>query len=329
MRKKPKKSKTKGRETMKNRKGVFIISLALILLVCAAASTSVVLGRMNPFLLDDAGAIPIVLEEAVPAREVFNIIPAAETGSALETENPSADNTPSAPETEDKSDFEVYPGFTVVDENDVVWGTETNVEIFKVSYENGEGVITVKSDNVEKVVAPGTDNSYTFKLKKTGNVPVEYWLDVDAYITPGDMMIPIEGRINRYDGQWIVGGMSEWVEVPAIDTAADQGTLGAGKYTYYTLDWRWPFESGNDEYDTLLGNLAVEEDITITIVIKTIAMATDDPGRDDGITPPDTGDNSILSLWIALAVGCVVLMVILLVYLYREKKRSESEALRN
>ena len=325
---------------MKNSKSVFVVSLALILLVCAAVSTSVVLSRMNVFLLDDEGAISIISDETTSGKDFLSEkneepsgIPGESEAQQPVSENQNPGNTSGGgnPGTQSGStapDFHANPGFMVIDEYDVIWGTETEVEIFKVSYEDGEGNVTVKSDNGEKVVAPGTENSYTFKLKNTGNVPVRYWLDIDAYITPGDNMIPIESRVNRYDGEWIVGGQKVWVDVPVLDAAEDTGTLGSGKYTYYTLDWRWPFESGNDEYDTFLGNLAADgEDITITIVIKTVATATDDPGRDDGITPPDTGDNSIISLWLALAVGSVVLIMILLIFLYKEKKRSErSEA---
>ncbi len=316
---------------MKNKKSFFMISLALILLVCAAASTSVVLSRMNVFLLDDEGAIPMVADNMLSGAE-FLASPAfpdeEPSQEAEKNDSPSGGNSPAGTKIPSAADFEIDPGFMVIDENDVIWGTETEVDIFKATYENGEGFITVNSDNGDKVVAPGTENSYTFKLKNTGNVPIKYVLDIDAYITPGDNMIPIESRVNRYDGEWIVGGQKVWVDVPVLDAAEDAGTLGSGKYTYYTLDWRWPFESGNDEYDTFLGNLAAEgEDITITIVIKTVATATDDPGRDDGITPPDTGDDSILSLWIALAVGSVVLMLILVIFLYKEKKRSKrSEA---
>ena len=327
---------------MNSKKSIFISSLALVLFVCAAASSIVVLNRMNNFLLDDEGAIPVITEEPVEVKDILSspeevVVP--EEPSEPENEEQTSESVSSAKKSTvytssyfSGSSFEARPGFSVIDENDVVWGEETKVDIFRTSYENGENVITVKSDNGDKIVAPGTDNSYTFKLKNTGNTVVQYWLDVDAYITPGEKMIPIEGRINRYDGEWIIGGAESWVDVPTLDGAADTGILGPGKYTYYTLDWRWLFEGGNDELDTLLGNLAAEEDITVTIVIKTIASASFgdvDDFPNDGITPPDTGDNSILSLWIALAVGSAVLVLILLVFLYREKKRSESEALKN
>ena len=183
-----------------------MVSLALILIVCVAASTIVMIGRMNNFLLDDEGAISIITENPVNAEEILT--PTEETEETEETEGTEGTENGQQNSSGNKGKvysssyfsgyvFEMIPGFEVVDENDVIWGEETKVEIFRTSYENGEGVITAKSDDGEKIVAPGTDNSYTFKLKNTGNVPVKYWLDVDAYITPGDKMIPIESRLNR------------------------------------------------------------------------------------------------------------------------------------
>ena len=153
-----------------------MFSLALILLVCAAVSTSVVLSRMNVFLLDDEGAISIISDETTSGKDFLSEkneepsgIPGESEAQQPVSENQNPGNTSGGgnPGTQSGStapDFHANPGFMVIDENDVIWGTETEVEIFKVSYEDGEGNITVKSDNGEKVVAPGTENSYTFKL---------------------------------------------------------------------------------------------------------------------------------------------------------------------
>ena len=176
------------------------------------------------------------------------------------------------------------------------------------------------------MIAPGTENSYTFKLKNTGNVALDYTVEIDAYFTPADIEIPITGRLNRYDGTWVIGGKDEYAKVPVLDTAEDNATLGAGKYTYYTLDWLWPFESGNDELDTMLGNLAVDQELTFTIVIKTTATESSNPYDDSGITPPQTGDNTNLTLWIVLAVSSFAMMIFLLFYQNKEKRRDSAEA---
>ena len=65
---------------------------------------------------------------------------------------------------EEETTVPANPGFQVEDEN-TVWEGQTDVEIFRVSYENGEGQITVQSGKGDKVIAPGTENEYTFTLQ--------------------------------------------------------------------------------------------------------------------------------------------------------------------
>jgi len=200
------------------------------------------------------------------------------------------------------------------------------VDIFRISYENNEQKVTVNSDNGDKLIAPGTENSYTFKLKNTGNVALDYTLELDAYVTPENIRIPIQARLNRYDGTWIVGDQEHYAEVSVLDNASDKDTLAAGKYTYYTLDWQWPFESGDDAWDTHLGDLAVDQDLVFTIEIKTTAEADVNPSSGGGITPPYTGDDSSLTLWIILAASSFVVILLLLFYRSADKRQRDAEA---
>ena len=313
---------------MKNKITKWLLVFAVFLLVASSATTIALASVLNQYNMNDKGAIEIAPENWYDETAYF---PSEEPEEETPSEEVSSGETLFkdyfSAETLDSPNY-TTAGFIVSDENKI-WGTETEVEIFKVAYENGEGIVTAKSFNGEKIVAPGTENSYTFKLKNNGTEGLTYTLNVDAYITPGDEMIPIEARLSRYDEKWIVGGPDEWVGVPVLDTASDEASLSPGRYAYYTLDWRWPFESGNDEYDTYLGNLAEEEDITITIVISTTAVMDPEGEGDEGLVPPDTGDNSILSLWISLAVGAAVFLIIILVYKIKEEKRSKTEASKN
>lgn len=251
---------------------------------------------------------------------------------------PTSPTSPSpAPTSQQDAETSFRPGFEAGDEK-TVWTTNTKVVIFRVSYENEERVVTVHSDNGDKLFAPGTENSYTFKLKNTGNVGLKYTVDVEAYFNPADLYIPIWGRLNRYDGKWIVGGLNRYVEAEQLNGAHDEATLGAGKYTYYTLDWNWPFESGDDEWDTMLGNLAVDQDLTFTIIIKTRAEALTDGddsggggdggggGGGGGITPPYTGDDSNLTLWIVIALAAFGIMMLIAYFQNREDRKSDAEA---
>lgn len=322
-----------------NSKTKWIWLSVLILFVCVAATAIAFLSRLDSFLLDDEGAISLIAENASGTDDSIDEAedtqgsgitatqaPTTEQGSTSNSDTAGTQTDPSTSTTTPQvTQPPKNPGFAASDDN-TVWSTNTQVEIFRISYVNGEQIITVNSDNGEKVIAPGTENSYTFKLKNTGNVALDYTVEIDAYFTPADTPIPITGRLNRYDGKWVVGGREEYATVSVLDVAKDNGTLGAGKYTYYTLDWLWPFESGNDELDTILGNLATEQDLTFTIVIKTTATESSDPYDDNGITPPQTGDNTDLILWIVLAVSSFSMMMFLLFYQNKEKRRHSAEA---
>lgn len=316
---------------MNNRKRSKTVTLwlsVLFLFICVAATTVAITGILGGFQPDDSGAISLIPDSkpqaegygiaGVRQQEAENCSYSAGTQTVKLTAVRTEPSDPTAAPSQN-------PGFEAEDGKNV-WSTNTQVEIFRVSYENGEQTITVKSDGGDKVIAPGTGNSYTFKLKNTGNVALDYTVEIDAYFTPSGIEIPLIGRLNRYDGEWIVGSQEAYAAVSALDAAEDSATLGAGNYTYYTLDWVWPFENGNDEWDTLLGNMAEEQDICFTIVIKTTAMESADPDDDSGITPPKTGDNADLALWILLAVCSFMMMLFLLFHQDRENWRSNAEA---
>lgn len=302
----------------------------LVLFVFVAVSIFILASRISGFLLDDSNAIPLISES--------NLITSGEDSSEKENTQPShtESKTSASATTQQATQPNKKPDFEAGDEQKV-WSTDTKVEIFRVSYVNGEQVITVNSDNGDKLIAPGTENSYTFKLKNNGDAALDYTVKVDAYFTPGDIKIPITARINRYDGKWIAGNEEKYVNVSELDTAEDKETLGAGKYTYYTLDWIWPFESGNDELDTTLGNLATEQDLVFTVVITTEAAESSDPNINRGLIlphaggthtggphtgDPHTGDDSSLILWVILAIVSFVLIFYPLI----GKRRSDAEA---
>ena len=141
--------------------------LVIVLFACAAASTIAVLERMNVFLKDDSGAIPLI-PEASASDTVTDVITTAPpfTPQPIGGENVILEET-NVPETLEPADTVILspadtqlarPGFEVSDEQ-TVWTTNTQVEIFRSYYENGEHIITVKSDDGDKLIAPGTENS--------------------------------------------------------------------------------------------------------------------------------------------------------------------------
>lgn len=214
------------------------------------------------------------------------------------------------------------PGFRVYDEN-TVWTSETNIEIFKISYENGSQQVTVLSENGEKVIAPGTENTYRFALENTGNVDLDYTLKMESWFgeegEKDPVTIPVLARVLDYKGNYLAGTADGKTDVLELNKVSQKGSLTKGYIAPYTLEWEWPFE-GDDTYDTWLGNLAVEEDITLTIRISTTASYTPTPGSDSGI--PKTGDTSAIGLAVAVMVASSAALMLLLVLPGRRRRKN-------
>ena len=87
----------------------------------------------------------------------------------------------------------------------------------------------------------------------------------------------------------------------------------------YIFSWQWPYESGNDEFDTMLGNLAVDEDVTLTIEINAVAMA--DEYADGGFA---TGDDTNIGMILTCAVGSFSVLVFLLALRRKEEENEEA-----
>lgn len=280
-----------------------ILLCIVVLVICVSASTIALYSRMNFYQIDDKNAI--IINET-------NILPDETGNSTLEEiqNNHSSGNTDYNSNSIIFSKKPFNPGFEASDKTKV-WTTNTKVDIFSISYKDGDKNISVKSNDDNKLIAPGTENSYVFKLKNTGNTALDYVLDVNAYISSSKYEIPIQSRIKRYDGKCITGSADEFVDIKSLDKAYDADVLGKDRYTYYTLEWIWPFETGDDKNDTFLGNMILEEDISFTIEIKTIATANQDNGAGEGIYSPDTGDDRNILLWLILFFGSLTGLIFL------------------
>lgn len=215
-------------------------------------------------------------------------------------------------------------GFMAQDEN-TVWSTETDVEIFRISYDNEKGETTVRSSGGDKVLAPGTSNIYNFSLENTGNVSLDYTMTMEAYYSNEETPIPVVVRLVNNEESYLAGSPEAGAPVLELNQVEKSGVISAGYVDNYSLYWEWPYESGDDAYDTMLGNLATEEDISLTIVIKTTAECSEDhdaPGGEP--STPETGDTSHIELVFGLMV--LSLAGILLILLLRRKENSNEKA---
>lgn len=217
------------------------------------------------------------------------------------------------------------PGFQITDDAQT-WQSSTELNIFKVSYQNGDSIVTALSQNGDKIIAPGAANDYAFVLNNTGNTAVAYTMSVEAYISDNITSIPVQVKLKDYTGRYLVGSENQWQSVFDLNNISDSATLAAGYHTTYTLGWQWPFES-NDALDTQIGNLAEGEDVTLTIVIKTVASANAviDANTDVG-QPPKTGNDFSIFIWLVLAAASLFVMILLIFFKHREKEEDSADA---
>ena len=218
------------------------------------------------------------------------------------------------------------PGLEIKDEK-TVWSTTTEIEIFKIKYENGELVTTVNSSDGNKVIAPGTENSYWFTLTNNSQNALKYKLYVEAYITCGDDTVesyPVEAKMYDDGNNYILGGADEWKPVLELDGKTAEGDLAKGNMRDYTIKWQWPFErtdgeglDANDSFDTMLGNLSASgETVELTIVIRTEAEETDDGGG----TPKPTGSAINIPVFAAVSIVSFIAIVVLLTGRRKERR---------
>lgn len=165
---------------------------------------------------------------------------------------------------------------SIEDQYGQLWVADTQVDIFKIEYENGEQQVTVAGKNSSKVIAPGTENSYSFAIKNTAGGMLNYKVIVEAWVSGGStraaIKLPVQARMQGLD--WLVGGESEWANVLELNGAEESGYVESYKHVLYNLQWQWPFEqdlNGDgsvDDGDALDTWLATQGNITLTIKIN-------------------------------------------------------------
>ena len=226
---------------------------------------------------------------------------------------------------------------------------ESEMEIFHLTYDNASGVTTVKGieGNTDKLIAPGTSNRFEFTLHNILEYPVTYFMTMEARVDGTDLWLPVEARVWDGSGRYLLGDAADKADVLALNTVADSGALDVDGYAPYTLEWEWPFEWGDDEYDTMLGNLSVEDDIGLTVIIRVLAeydipddptpgaestpSAEPTPGTESTPTPPGsgthdtpkTGDDAQIVLFALVFVGSLTGLCVVLPASGRKRKRAE------
>ena len=198
------------------------------------------------------------------------------------------------------------------------------IQVFCAEYDN-DGKITVKSDYGNQVVAPGTENSYDLYVRNVGKVPISYVLEAQSHITVDvngkQTEIPIKANFIDPNNNYLLGKENEADSLAKLDGVKDSSGLSPQHQAKYTLYWSWPFD-GDDEFDTLLGNLAAEgEELTVKVAFS--VTASYDPNAEGGALI--TGDSSNIGLLAALFVISAFTLIILLFWRKREQDEENSQ----
>lgn len=218
------------------------------------------------------------------------------------------------------------------------WQSGTNVNIFKASYQNGEGETTVVSQDGTKLIAPGTQTTYKFTMYNNGNMAVVYETDLDFTLkiggeTQSDYVFPLKARLSTENGYYLIGDETEWVNVADATLSKHVRVLGSRSYETFVLELLWEFDGGNDALDTMYGDTSAEKGVSLTLGINTYAEEHIDSAATGGtrvdINEKGEYGGALRLLWIILLILIIAILIFYLSWLLgmrlKEDKEDEEE----
>ena len=195
---------------------------------------------------------------------------------------------------------------------------QDELDIFDIKYENSSGKVTVQGMDGEYVLAPGTEVEYTIRVRNTDRIAIDYELYPIAEFY-SEHQIPMYVRLLDQNDDYVVGSAKKWVPITDMNGAVIRNTLMSGECVEYTFQWKWPFEQGNDFYDTFLGNLEDPAGVTVTFTVNAAANTTID--GNGGLIPSGWGRNLAILIFALLMVIAIILLVISIIN--KKLKREE------
>ena len=221
------------------------------------------------------------------------------------------------------SDSSKQGGLSVSD-SDQIWTTNTTVNIFE---HNDPHVSTDGTGSANHTIAPGTENNYTFSLSNDKEYSIKYTLDISGE-NDSVHTIPVMVQILDSNGNSLSGDMKPIKELNSVTV---NGSIKPYSDTQYQIHWKWDFENSTDDYDTFLGNKAVEEEIACHINVNVISEydydTSSSESSDSSDTPSDssvikTGDSRNVIIYILAAV--LSFGILSLIFITKKKYNEDS-----
>ena len=208
------------------------------------------------------------------------------------------------------------------------WKSGKNVDMFKAQYENGEGTPTVVSQDGTKLIAPGTKTTYRFTMNNDGNMAVDYFTDLDFVLKIGnetvtDYQFPLQVRLLNDRGEYLIGDENTYEQVAKASLDQYRSILGAKSFETFELQLIWLFEGGNDELDTMYGDLSAEKGVTLTLTINTTAEESLDPTAQGGTKMEVEGTEeyggTVRWLWLVMLMVNTAIIVFYVAWLMNKR----------
>jgi hypothetical protein len=144
----------------------------------------------------------------------------------------------------------------------------TNDPVINVSDDNGKWAATGTVAVFDETIHPGSEGTYNFVVKNDHNVELNYSFTFTEYLNDQEVVnCPIEYRVRMNNGLLLT---EEWLPVTKLNYT--NLVIKANSSQYFTLEWHWLYENGDDERDTLWGI----ENGTYNLIFNLTAELVDD-----------------------------------------------------
>lgn len=96
-------------------------------------------------------------------------------------------------------------------------------------------------------IAPGVSNTYHFVVYNSTKLKLRYY--VEMYETT-EHKVNLKYRLKR-NNSYVIGNDNKWVTANELKTEFSK--INASTSDNYSLDWKWEYEDGKDNEDTIAG----------------------------------------------------------------------------
>ncbi len=199
----------------------------------------------------------------------------------------------------DKADFPA--GVLTYTTGKLQWDVKTDsqgiaeIDIFNPRYQS------VKTENGDKTIAPGTENSIYARLINNSQGEITYTAVLFELKTSEEIAV-----YSKFNVQNSVAtesfSLPEHVDYENVISAVT-GRVTKGSKADFEINWLWEFEI-DDTVDTKLGNKQNLDDYTLGLYI----VVEDD----NEVYLPQTGDNGIITVYLIIFALSIILITVLL-----------------